>query len=49
MILRIPWIDTLNRLAYTSFDLGLATLAALASFVLVARLWRMNPVIRNGR
>jgi hypothetical protein len=40
MLLRFAWIDTLNRLSYTSFDLGLTALAAMTSVVVATRLWR---------
>ncbi len=43
MILRVGWIDALNRIAYTCFDLGLTALAAVVSFILTMRIWRWDP------
>jgi hypothetical protein len=47
MVLRIPWIDALNRYAYTAFDLGITALAALASVIITTRLWRFNVEARG--
>jgi len=38
MVFRVAWIDVVNRLAYTSFDLGLTVLAAITAFLLAARI-----------
>ena len=40
MVLRIAWVDALNRYAYTAFDLGLTALAAVASVIITTRIWR---------
>ncbi len=40
MVFRGAWIDLLNRLAYTGFDLGLTVLAAITAFLLAARIWK---------
>lgn len=40
MVFRVAWIDMLNRLAYTCFDLSLMVLAAITAFLLAARIWR---------
>jgi hypothetical protein len=47
MVLRIAWVNALNRYAYTAFDLGLTALAALASVVIMTRLWRINVEARR--
>jgi hypothetical protein len=39
MVLRVAWIDWLNRLAYTGFDLGLTALTAVTAFLLATRIW----------
>jgi hypothetical protein len=38
MVLRFNWLDAVNRLAYTGFDLGLTLLAAGTAVTLAARL-----------
>ncbi|NWF82377.1 MAG: hypothetical protein HXY18_00945 [Bryobacteraceae bacterium] len=40
MVLSLPAIDVLNRLAYTGFDIGLTALVAVTAFLLSARIWR---------
>jgi hypothetical protein len=40
MVFRVAWIDLLNRLAYTGFDLGLTVLAAITALLLAARIWQ---------
>ncbi len=40
MVLRFPWLDMLNRLAYTSFDLGLTVLAGVTAVLLTTRIWK---------
>jgi hypothetical protein len=40
MVVRVAWIDLLNRLAYTGFDLSLTVLAAITSFLLATRIWQ---------
>ena len=40
MVFRVAWIDVLNCLAYTGFDLGLTVLAAITAFLVAARIWR---------
>jgi len=47
MVLRIAWVDALNRYAYTAFDLGLTALAALTSVIITTRLWRIGVEARG--
>lgn len=37
---RFAWLDVRNRLAYTSFDLGLTVLAGVTALLLTARIWK---------
>jgi len=46
MILKIGWLETLTRLAYTGFDLGLTFLALACALLLAARLLEL-PSIAN--
>ncbi len=48
MVLRVAWVDALNRYAYTAFDLGLTALAALASVIIMTRLWRLGVRPENS-
>lgn len=42
MVLQFAWLDMLNRLAYTSFDLGLTVLAGMTAVLLTARIWKWS-------
>ncbi len=47
MVLRFTWLDVLNRLAYTSFDLGLTVLAGVTAFLLTARIWKWSERVHE--
>jgi hypothetical protein len=40
MLLKISWLDSITRLSYTGFDLGLVALALLIGLNLVLKLRR---------
>ncbi|MBI4902180.1 MAG: NapC/NirT family cytochrome c [Acidobacteria bacterium] len=47
MLLRVGWLEVLNRFSYTAFDLGLTCLAAITAVALLARLREIGVESRD--